>query len=95
MSAKLRWKQEPAETGLRHITAGPRGSYLHDGKTKYAAVSAHSRRGGQQGWYWVAGWASGVPHYNSACDSTVLTESDAKDAAMAYVKQYLQNKEHQ
>jgi hypothetical protein len=37
---RLTWKKEDAETGLRRVGAGPRGSKLHDGATTYARVSA-------------------------------------------------------
>jgi len=86
---RLRWKKESSETGLRRVGAGPRGSYLHDGKIKYAVVSAHATRiTGKIGWYWVAGWGSGVPHMNT-CDEQGRTEADAKDAAMAYVRKHI------
>ncbi len=82
--ARLRWKLEPRETGLRAVCAGPRGSSLHDGTKRYATVRA--LRGG--GWFWVAGWDSGVPHKNT-CDAPSATAQEAKDAALAYVKQHL------
>lgn len=78
---RLRWKKNPPETGLRAVVAGPRGSKLHDGETKFASVD-YSR---YHGWYWVAGWGSGVPRYNSAgtpCES----EAEAKRQAEEYVR---------
>lgn len=87
MMARLRWKKEPRETGLRAIGAGPRSSWLHDGQKRYACVSA-LRRYGQSPWYWVAGWDSDVPHKNT-CGEPVLTEAEAKAAAMAYVRGHL------
>lgn len=86
---RLRWKKHPKETGLRTIGAGPRGSDLHDGTTRYAAVFAHStRHTGRTGWFWVAGWGSVVPHHN-ACNGRGLTEDEAKSAAMDYVRKHL------
>ena len=82
--ARLRWKLDPRETGLRSVGAGPRGSTLHDGEKRYATVSPI--RGG--GWYWVAGWSSGVPHMNTS-HSPVDTADEAKAQAMAYVKEHL------
>lgn len=81
---RLRWKLEPRETGLRAVCAGPRGSWLHDGKQRYAHVM-HSR---VCGWFWVAGWGSGVPHMNT-CNTPSSSAEKAKAEAMAYVKQHL------
>lgn len=90
MSARLRWKREPAETGLRRIGAGPRGSFLHDGERTYATVSA---LGGDwrmplKGWYFVVGWDSGVPRFNSY-ETPAPDEKTAKEQAMAYVREHL------
>jgi hypothetical protein len=85
----LRWKKDPAETGLLRIGAGPRGSKLHDGTSIYASVHAHStRHTGRDGWFWVAKSGSGVPYYNS-CNEHGLTEAEAKSAAATYVKKHL------
>lgn len=85
----LRWKKEPPETGLRRVGAGPRSSWLHDGKTKFATVSAKRQNfGSYSGWYWVAGWDSGAPHKNT-CNEPCETEQEAKAQAMAYVKAHL------
>lgn len=59
---------------------------MHDGEKRYATVSA-DRNGG---WYWVAGWDSDVPYFNS-CDSLVATENEAKAQALAYVKRNVGN----
>ncbi|WP_238925130.1 hypothetical protein [Achromobacter insuavis] len=81
----MRWKKEPKETGLRAITAGPRSSTLRNAAgVRHATVTA--LRGG--GWYFVAGWESGLPHLNT-CSTPVATEAEAKAAAMAYVKKHL------
>ncbi|HXI93825.1 MAG TPA: hypothetical protein VNO24_27895, partial [Blastocatellia bacterium] len=53
-----------------------------------ARVAAFSRYSGKSGWYFVTGWGSGVPHYNSHSDGE-LTEQEAKDAAMARVRRAL------
>lgn len=84
---RLRWKKNEALTGLARIDAGPRGSCLHDGKTRYASVSALSRyaRNALEGWYWVTPSAPGIPWKNT-CDTPCKTEGDAKKAAMEYVK---------
>jgi hypothetical protein len=84
----LRWKKEPAETGLRSVCAGPRSSKLWDGETEFASVYAHStRHTGKTGWYWVAS-GGGIP-YNNTCGFTGESEQDAKAEAMAYVKKHL------
>ena len=90
MMAKLRWKLQPAETGLRAVGAGPRSSDLHDGEKQYAVVSpvGGGWRAPLTGWYWVAGWDSGVPHMNT-CDRPCKTVEEAKASAMAYVKAHL------
>lgn len=84
----LRWKREPAETGLRAIGACPRGWVLHDGTTEYASVNP--KGGGwqskQNGWYWVA--HEQVP-YKNTCHEPVETPEQAKTDALAYVKAHL------
>lgn len=84
---KLRWKKEPAETGLRSVVAGPRGYIYHDGEKRYATVSAigGDYRGPLKGWYWVAGWDSDIPHMNT-CNNPCKTSVEAKEKAEKYVK---------
>lgn len=77
----LRWKYNKKQTGLSAIGAGPLGSYLHDGETKFATVSATRSKG----WFWVAGWDSGIP-YKNTCNCAVATEAQAKADALEYVK---------
>lgn len=90
---KLRWKKEDRATGLRAVTAGERGSYYHDGDKKYATVSSlRNGFGPTIGWYWVAGWNSGVPHKNT-CSSPCGTEKEAKAQAAAYVKKHISSDE--
>lgn len=88
MNNRLRWKKEPRETGLRAVGAGPRGSELHDGSTRYAVASAKRTDRRVMGWYWVAGWESKVPHKNT-CESPCATEEEAKAQALAYVREHL------
>ena len=84
---RLRWKLDPKATGLARVIAGPRGSTLRDESgTRYAVVSAAGRT--SEGWYWVAGWGSGVPHMNT-CDAPCATVEEAKAQALAYVKSHL------
>ena len=90
---RLRWKLEPRETGLSAVCAGPRSSYLHDGKEKFAAVQAMCRRARDSAtWFW---WARndnhGVPLFNS-CGTPVATVDEAKAQAMAYVLDQLQKR---
>lgn len=89
MSSRLRWKKEPKESGLRSIGAGPRGSIYHDGDKQFASVSAlgGGYRGDVRGWYFVAGWDSDVPYYNS-CDEPVASEQEAKLQAEKYVAEH-------
>lgn len=90
---KLRWKKEPRETGLLAVgrDSSKRSSWLHDGSTRYACVSSlgYSVLGRSDGWYWVAGWDSGVP-YKNTCGTPVDTEAEAKAQATAYVKQHIE-----
>ena len=88
---KLRWKKEPVQTGLARIGAGPRGSIYHDGLYMYATVYASGGSWNQpfNGWYWVAGWGTGIPHKNT-CNTPCATEAEAKEEAEAYVKQHIQ-----
>jgi hypothetical protein len=84
----LRWRRDAPLRGLSRIGAGPRGSSLYEGTKKYASVAAKSRYYKGEGWYWVAGWDSDVPHKNT-CDAPDPDEATAKAGAMAYVKQHL------
>ena len=84
---RLRWKLDPKVTGLARVVAGPRGSTLRDESGKrYATVGAMGRW--RDGWYWVAGWESGVP-YKNTCNATCATVEEAKAQALAYVKSHL------
>lgn len=92
MKKKLRWKKQPRETGLRAVGASPRGYDYHDGQTVYAVVSP--KGGGYtplRGWYWVAGWGSGVPHQNT-CDEPCADVEEAKRQAEAYVRSHTEEK---
>jgi hypothetical protein len=89
MKKRLRWKRGSKEKGLAKVCAAPEGFEFHDGEKKYASVSPHG--GGWRpliGWYWVAGWGSGIPHMNS-CDTPVSSIEEAKKQAEAYVKKHL------
>ena len=81
----LRWRKNPRETGLAAVCAGERGSTLYNDKTLRCATVSALRTGG---WYWVAGWESGVPHKNT-CGDPVITEKEAKELAMTYVKKHI------
>lgn len=81
----MRWKMADRETGLRAIGAPPRSHWLRDGDRRIACVSPINRSG--SGWYWVAGWDSGIP-YRNTCGEPVQTAEDAKAAALAYVKEH-------
>lgn len=87
---KLRWKKGPKETGLAAVGSGPRGYVYHDGEQQYASVSPLGGcwRGPLTGWYWVAGWGSGVPHKNT-CNNPCETPEEAKKQASEYVKAHL------
>ena len=91
---RLRWKKNPAETGLRAMGAGPRGSKLHDGIREYASVNPLGGNWARklQGWYWVAGWGSGIPHRNT-CGEPEKDEDTAKAQAMKYVKAALEKRD--
>lgn len=81
----LRWKKNASPTGLARIGAGHPGHTLSEGTTRFAIVSSLSKGAG---WYWVAGWESGIPRKNT-CNEPVQDADIAKAAAMAYVKQCL------
>lgn len=81
----LRWKRQPAITGLASIGACEQGWDLHDGVTEYATVSPKGGgwRSPQNGWFWVA---YGELPYKNTCSKPVETPEQAKADAMAYVK---------
>lgn len=83
----MRWKKNPRPTGLMGIGARPQGSTLSEGGKKYADTNCLGGYGRQpvQGWYWVAGWQSGIAHKNT-CNTPVADEATAKAESMAYVK---------
>lgn len=90
MSEKIRWKKNPAETGLRRVGAVARGYVLHDGKTKYAYIYPN---GGvwsskQNGWYWVVPTHESIP-YENTCQTPCETVEDAKAKAKDYVMSHL------
>lgn len=98
MKGKMRWKKNPAETGLRSVGAGPRGYVYHDGKTEYASVNAlgGNWRGPLQGWYWCApsNEELGIEWNNTATDKPYTTPEEAKNAAAEYVKACITKKEN-
>jgi len=83
----LRWKRDKPPTGLQRIVSGPVGYTLWDGKQRYATARA-TVRGPGAGWYWVAGWGSGIPHLNT-CNQPLVDADAAKAAAMSYVRKCL------
>lgn len=82
----MRWKKNPRPTGLAGVGCGPQGSTLRMDGVVAAVVYAHNRSA--SAWYWVAGWDSGVPHKNT-CNDPPQSETDAKAAAMAYVRSHI------
>lgn len=97
----LRWRKNPRETGLRAVGAGPRGSALYlDGNYDdwIASINADGGTwmGPFKGWYWVApsNEKLGIQHYNSYPE-IFETEKEAKDKAMAYVKNAMKEKNEQ
>lgn len=87
---RLRWKKNPAETGLRAVGASPRGSKLHDGEMEYASVSPLGGNWARKlgGWYWVCTKDVVGEHVNT-CNDPAPDEDTAKAQAMAYVKAVL------
>ncbi len=77
----LRWKKNPSPTGLARIGAGHPGYTLTEGGVRFAMVCALSKGAG---WYWVAGWESGIAHINT-CQTPVVDADAAKGAALTYV----------
>lgn len=87
----LRWKKNPLPTGLAGVCARPQGSTLRDGERRYATTEYIDNRFDKTrkvGWFWVAGWQSGVPHRNTHKEP-VADEATAKAAAMQYVRAHL------
>lgn len=87
----VRWKKEKAETGLSAIGAGPRGYDLHDGELIYARV--YPSGGGWRkldGWYFVVGWDSNLPRFNSS-KNLVETSEEAKKQAEEYIQKCLKD----
>lgn len=86
----LRWKKEKAETGLAAVCAPPRGFEYHDSGKLYAVVSpvCNPFMSVAKGWYWVAGWSSGIPNKNT-CNELCKTPEEAKLQAQEYVKSHL------
>lgn len=85
----MRWKLNPRETGLAAVGAGPRGSTLRDGETVVACVYPNGGNWQRplRGWYFVVGWDSGLPSYNSySAELFYPTATEAKAAALAHVK---------
>lgn len=89
---RLHWKKDDKETGLRSIGAPPRSSRLHDGEEHYASVCSAGFRETGPKWYWVVPRFDWMPYMNT-CNARVETEQQAKDAAMAYVKHHLAQRE--
>lgn len=80
----LRWKREPKRISLRALDANfQRGSDLLEDGIRFAQVTHHPG----YGWYWQAGWNSGVPHKSTIGSYT--TQDKAKAEAVAYVKLHL------
>lgn len=87
-SSRLRWKKHEKVTGLARVCAGPHGSDYTDGTTKYATIQAHRDWGKdvKKGWFFYAS-VEGVKI--NTCDTDFPTESEAKAAASAWVKEQL------
>lgn len=82
---KLRWKRNPAPTGLMRVGAGPRGYTLHDGVTEFASV-AYSKY--DQCWFWAcpSNEEEAIDHFNSFEQKlTYPDEGTAKIAARKYI----------
>ena len=86
--SKLRWKREPAETGLRAVGAAPRSYRYWDGVNDFATVSPNGGgwRSEQKGWYW---WARVGDAWNNTANNPVATVEEAKEAAVKWVKEHL------
>ena len=86
----MRWKKDPAVTGLARICAGPRGSALRiNGDIRVATVNVLGRSN-SKGWFWVAGWGhADIPHKNT-CKEPRKTEEEAKAEATQYVRKCLE-----
>ena len=92
-STRLRWKKRPRPTGLAAIGAGPAGSILHDGTTKYATVYplGGDWHGPLLGWYWVCS-SSDTLEYRNTCRTPAPDEATAKAQAMEFVRAALSRK---
>jgi len=91
----IRWKKNPAPTGLARVCSGPPGSTLRiDGRIRVATVRTFSGPRGS-GWYWVAGWGHpSIPSVNT-CNEPLNSEAEAKHAAETYVRRHLEAAKNQ
>lgn len=85
-AGRLRWKRKQRPKGLLGMTAGEMGSDLHDGVNKYATTYKHKHK---DGWYWVARCEERGVAWVNTCEKKLATEEEAKEQAMAYVKEQL------
>lgn len=84
----LRWKKDPAPTGLARVGSGPRSSKLLDGKEELASVSASygpTSRFKVIGWYW---WSRVSGEILNTCRTPAPDEATAKAQAMAHVREH-------
>jgi hypothetical protein len=87
---QLRWKKNPRPKGLAGVCSGNPGHQLRYGDRDCGSAYEHNNRfDRKEGWYWVARMGDEVPPYNSCNDAAILTEDEAKAAAMSYVKLHL------
>lgn len=91
----LRWKKADKPTGLAAVGAGPyRSSRLRDEEEEYASCYPYGGTWREEfkGWYFTvpSNAQKGIPHYNSYSEGQLFAEEkEAKAAAVAYVKKYL------
>jgi hypothetical protein len=85
---RFSWRLNPPETGLAAYCAGPRGSTLRVDGVQTATVGISKN---PAAWFWVVGWDSEIPLYNSSAEGLWYDDdTSAKAAATAYVRKYLE-----
>lgn len=84
---RLRWKKNPRPKGLAGIGHGHPGHTLYLGDERQAMINKYGNRySDKDEFFWVT--FGNIPFINTA-GSKPLSESEAKAAAMEYVRKHL------
>jgi hypothetical protein len=88
--ARLSWRKQPNEPGLRRVVQGRRGLELrYDGETIGHVHPVTKQRFDVVGWYWYAvSERYDIPLFNSYGIETFETPESAKAACDKYVREH-------